>query len=146
MTSSTVQSQSSTSSSATPTPTLNAVEEYSITSKRGTSAEVFKKFATELDGGKGFMRTYDVVQTQLYLANLNATQVRNLTEQYSWIEYIDPTNFGEPEDGPLEEFRSTSFTQLVSTKTQASHDLLKIENLSHPVRRAWLPVESSAPW
>ncbi|KAI1524115.1 hypothetical protein PtrSN002B_011927, partial [Pyrenophora tritici-repentis] len=84
--STTTSSQSSSSTSGSPTPTAFNDTTHTIFTKPGTSSEAFKKFVSELDGGKGHLYDFVSDKRHMYLTNLNETQASELKQQYSFIE------------------------------------------------------------
>ncbi|KAF2676630.1 subtilisin-like protein [Lentithecium fluviatile CBS 122367] len=139
-----------TTSSSTPSPTQSP-EEYVISSKEGTSREVFDNFIKELDNGVGKLYAWDLLGSYMYLTNLTAVQVKELPKKHDFLEYIsrdDPVD--QNVDGSLEEFRAIdtypppehAHEDLAVNKS--SHKL-DVSNTAHVLRRA-LISDPDAPW
>ena len=83
-----------------------------ISTNYGTPLEVFKSFVNKLDGGKGQIDHWDNIQTQMYVARLNATQAAEILKENDFIEDVSPHDGGPGEDGEIsEEYRAVGSMQ-----------------------------------
>jgi hypothetical protein len=148
----TISSQTTSSSSGTPTPTADAVQTYGICSKRGTSLETFKNFIEGLDGGKGPFWHWDTIGKQMYLADINATTAKNISQVHDFVDWIGIQTFSkEDEDqgeGAIhEEYRAiNTLRQGDSEETNLTESFDYIHHSSpHLVPRVVGPADNSAP-
>jgi hypothetical protein len=148
-------SQTSSSSSDTPTPTADVVQEYTISSKQGTSWDTFKNFINSLDGGGGPLVRWDNIGSQMYITKLNATQARNISESYDFVKWIDANDEREDDEtGDAEEFRAINTAQhdgLVIGKSREVRTLPNMltkfsSNINHLIRRTMGAPVPNAPW
>ena len=98
---------SSTTSSSTSRESASATagaEPYVISSKDGTSIQVFKDFIERLDNSKGKLWTWDVIDAQMYLTNLTAAKAQELKKNHDFIRRINPSGANDKGEEGKEEF------------------------------------------
>ncbi|KNG50433.1 serine protease [Stemphylium lycopersici] len=150
-------SQTTASSSETPTPTAPIKNVYGILSKDGTPWPVFKEMIESLDGGKGPLVKWDNIQSQLYLAEINATQAQEVAESYDFINWIGIHDGGISSDDEetAEEFRAIDTLRqqepnlpklFIASDASVSDALTTKDHLHHYAARKMGPPISEAPW
>ncbi|CAN9340538.1 unnamed protein product [Alternaria alternata] len=147
-------SQTSSSSSKTPTPTPDATKRYGIISKYGTSWDTFKQFITELDGGNGYLAKLEATRHQIYIAQLNVSQVSEIKERYDFIGSVLPYEFDETIDHSIDEFRAIGQSRSLHTdlgkppapKSFMGWSATSLDPIPHLIPRALLPSNPDAPW
>ncbi|KAF1963807.1 subtilisin-like protein [Byssothecium circinans] len=140
-------------SASTSTPTsapIEALTQYWIRTKEGTSNEAFTNFIKELDGGVGQVgdtSEYDasVATFQTYMTDLRPSHAQDLKAKYNFLAVVHAFVFDPKELDTQEEFHAiptSRGTTLMATNT--SRDSLAA--YSHKLKpRAKLPPDNDAP-
>jgi hypothetical protein len=127
-----VQGQSATGTTTTISSTISASAssspsdipiEHVISSQEGTPLDIFKGFIQTLDGGKGELHTWDMIESQIYTTNINTTMALELPKKHDFILRISAnTPMDETIDGSIEEYRAVNAVQFPSGSFESLRD------------------------